>query len=78
MVLDTDYAGDMAILDNSRDGLQESIDLLAQAHYCSYTDFRINLKKIQCMAISRSATQSGRYGTAELSIDPNQDQDVQG
>ena len=76
MVLDTDYAGDMAILDNSKDGLQESTDLLA--HYCSFTDFRISLKKIQCMAISRSATQSGRYGTAELSIDPNQDQDVQG
>ena len=29
MVLDTDYAYDMAILDNLRDGLQASTDLLA-------------------------------------------------
>ena len=31
MVFDTDYAGDMAILGNFRDGLQESTDMLA--HY---------------------------------------------
>ena len=37
VVLDTDYADDMAIMDNSRDGLQESTDLLAR--YSSY--FRI-------------------------------------
>ena len=55
MILDTDYADDMAILDNSRDGLQESTDLLA--HYCSYAGLRINAKKTQCMAISRSASQ---------------------
>ena len=48
VVLDTDYADDMAILDNSRDGLQ---DLLA--HYCSYAGLRIKAKKTQCMAISR-------------------------
>ena len=53
VVLDIDYADDMAILDNLRDGVQESTDLLA--HYCSYADLRI--KKTRCMAISRSASQ---------------------
>ncbi|KAL5264214.1 hypothetical protein ACHWQZ_G005334 [Mnemiopsis leidyi] len=55
VVLDTDYADDMAIMDNSTDGLQESTDLLA--HYCSYAGLRINAKKTQCMAISKSASQ---------------------
>ena len=40
VVLDTDYADDMAIMDNSTDGLQECTDLLA--HYCSYAGLRIN------------------------------------
>ena len=43
VVLDTDYADDMAIQDNSRDGLQESTDLLDR--YCSYTGLRIYAKK---------------------------------
>ena len=54
VVLDTDYADDMVILNNSKDGLQESTDLLA--HNCSYAGSRINAKKTQCMAISRSAS----------------------
>ena len=72
VVLDTDYADDMAILDNSRDGLQESTDLLA--HYCSYAGLRINAKKTQCMAISRSASQRpylrGDYVELEVEGDP--------
>ena len=69
MVLDTDYADDMAILDNSRDGLQESTDLLA--HYCSYAGWRINAKKTQCMVISRSASQRPylRVDYVELQVD---------
>ena len=55
VVLDIDFADDMAILDNSRDGILESTDRLA--HYCSYAGLRINTKKTQCMAISRSASQ---------------------
>ena len=72
VVLDTDYADDMAILDNSRDGLQESTDLLA--HYCSYAGLRINAKKTQCMAISRSASQRpylrGDYVELEVEGEP--------
>ena len=43
VVLYTDYADDMAIMDNSRDGLQESTDLLA--HYSSHAGLKINAKK---------------------------------
>ena len=49
MVLDTDYADDMVIMDNSTGGLQESTDLLA--HYSSYAGLKINAKKTKCMAI---------------------------
>ncbi|KAL5251714.1 hypothetical protein ACHWQZ_G014759 [Mnemiopsis leidyi] len=55
VVLNTDYADDMAFMYNSTDGLQESTDLLA--HYCSYAGLRINAKKTQCMAVSKSASQ---------------------
>ena len=55
VILDTDYADDMAILDNTEEGLQESTDLLA--HYSSYAGLRINAKKTQCMAVSKCASQ---------------------
>ena len=55
VVLDTDYADDMAIMDNSKDGLQESTDLLA--HYSSYAGLKINAKKTKCMAVSKCASQ---------------------
>ena len=55
VVLDTDYADDMAIMDNSRDGLQESTNLLA--HYSSYAGLKINAKKTKCMAVSKCASQ---------------------
>jgi len=55
VILDTDYADDMAIMDNSGEGLQESTDLLV--HYSSYAGLRINAKKTQCMAVSKCASQ---------------------
>ena len=55
VVLDTDYADDMAIMDNSTGGLQESTDLLA--HCSSYAGLKINAKKTKCMAISKCASQ---------------------
>ena len=54
VVLDTDYADDIAIMDNSRGGLQESTDLLA--HYSSYAGLKINAKKTKCMAVSKCAS----------------------
>ena len=53
VVLDTDYADDMAIMDSSRDSLQECTDLLA--HYSSYTGLKINANKTKCMAVSKCA-----------------------
>ena len=55
VILDTDYADDMAIMDNSGEGLQESTDLLV--HYSSYAGLRLNAKKTQCMAVSKCASQ---------------------
>ncbi|KAL5261077.1 hypothetical protein ACHWQZ_G006957 [Mnemiopsis leidyi] len=68
VILDTDYADDMAILDNSGEGLQESTDLLA--HYSSYAGLKINAKKTQCMAVSKCASQRPfiRGDCIELSV----------
>jgi len=43
VVMDTDYADDMAVMDNTEDGFQESTDLIA--HYSSYAGLKINAKK---------------------------------
>ncbi|KAL5257293.1 hypothetical protein ACHWQZ_G012277 [Mnemiopsis leidyi] len=68
VILDTDYADDMAILDNSGEGLQESTDPLA--HYSSYAGLKINAKKTQCMAVSKCASQRPfiRGDCIELSV----------
>ena len=55
IVLDIDYADDMAILDNITEGLQESTDLLGQ--YSSYAGMKINIQKTKSMAASRCASQ---------------------
>jgi hypothetical protein len=69
MVLDTDYADDMDILDNSRDGFQESTDLLAQ--FSSYAGLKINAKKTQCMAVSKCASQHpfNKSDSIELNVE---------
>ena len=48
-VVDSDYADDLAVIDNTEEGLQESTDLIA--YYTFYAGFKINAKKTQCMAI---------------------------
>ena len=52
-LLDTDYADDMAMLDNSKEGLQETTDLLYK--YSAYAGLKINAGKTQSMAVSKSA-----------------------
>ena len=42
-VMDTDYVYDMVVLDETKDGLQETTDLLSQ--YASYTGLKINSEK---------------------------------
>lgn len=54
-VMDTDYADDMAVLDNSKSGLQESTDLLCK--YSAYSGLRVNANKTKTMAINKSAGQ---------------------
>ncbi|KAL5248714.1 hypothetical protein ACHWQZ_G017784 [Mnemiopsis leidyi] len=68
VIVDTDYADDMAILNNAKEGLQESTDLLA--HYNSYAELKINAKKTQCMAVSKCASKRPliRGDCIELSV----------
>ena len=54
-ILDTDYADDMALLDNSKDGLQETTDLLCK--YAAQAGLRINAKKTEVMAVAKNTTQ---------------------
>ena len=52
VVMDTDYADDMAVMDNTEGRLQESTDLIA--HYSSYVGLNINAKKTQCMVVTKN------------------------
>ena len=54
-LLDTDDADDMAMLDNSKEGLQKTTDLLC--NYSAYVGLKINAGKTQSMAVSKSASQ---------------------
>ena len=54
-VLDTDYADDMAVLDNTKEGLQETTDLLCK--FSAYAGLKVNAKKTQSMAVSKNTTQ---------------------
>ena len=55
VVMESDYADDLAVMDNTEEGLQESTDLIA--YYTSYAGLKINANKTQCMAISKCASQ---------------------
>ena len=65
-VMDTDYADDMAVLDNSKTGLQETTDLLCK--YSAYDGLKVNAKKTQTMAINKSAGQRPFTETCDLDI----------
>ena len=54
-ILDTDYADDMAVLDNSKHGLQESTDLLCK--YTLYAGLKVNVPKTKCMAFGKDTSQ---------------------
>ena len=64
-LLDVDYADDIALLDNSKDGLQETTDLLCK--YTAQAGLRINVKKTEVMAIGKDTTQ--RPYTEESMVD---------
>ena len=69
VVMDTDYADDMAVMDNTEGRLQESTDLIA--HYSSYAGLKINAKKTQCMVVSKCASQRPytKRNTIELTVE---------
>ncbi|MCP4473446.1 MAG: reverse transcriptase family protein [Gammaproteobacteria bacterium] len=54
-LLDADYADDMALLDNAKEGLQETTDLLCK--YSAYAGLKVNAEKTQTMAVSKTANQ---------------------
>ena len=54
-LMDTNYADDMEVLDGTKDGLQETADLLS--HYAAYSGLKINSGKTKTMAISKQASQ---------------------
>lgn len=64
-VMDKDYADDMAVLDNSEQGLQESTDLLSD--YCRYAGLRVNSGKTKSMACGKNTGQ--RPYTEECTLD---------
>ena len=64
-LLDVDYADDMALLGNSKDGLQETTDLLCK--YAAQAGLKINVKKTEVMAIGKDTTQ--RPYTEESTVD---------
>ena len=65
-LLDTDYADDMAVLDDTKDGLQESTDLLST--YASLAGLKINAKKTECMAVGKKTSQRPFTETNTLDI----------
>ena len=54
-ILDTDYADDLALLDDNKEVFQESKDLLSQ--YASLAGLKINARKTECMAIGKWTSQ---------------------
>ena len=47
-VLDTDYTDDMGLIDNTKDGRQETTDLLS--YYSAFTGLQIKVQKTKDMA----------------------------
>ena len=66
-VTDADYADDLAVLDDSKDGLQESTNAIAD--YCSLGGLTINVKKTKCMNIAKYHKQRRFTENEVLDID---------
>ena len=66
VVMDTDYADDMALLDNCKDGLQESTDQLCK--YAAQAGLCVNAKKTEAMAIAKNTSQRPYTEAATVDI----------
>ena len=66
VVMDTDYADDMALLVNCKDGLQELTDILCK--YAAQAGLCVNAKKTKELAIAESTSQRPYTETATVDI----------
>ena len=59
----------MALLDNTKEGLQETTDLLCK--YSAYAGLEINAGKTKCMAVSKCASQRSycKKDTLDISVE---------
>ena len=64
-LLDADYADDMAVLDDKKDGLQETTDLLCK--FAGFAGLKVNAEKTKSMAMGKNTSQ--RPYTEETTID---------
>ena len=65
-VMDIDYADDQALLDDSKEGLQETTDLLGK--FCEYSGLFINVDKTKSMAVDKSCSQQPFTKASTLNI----------
>ena len=70
-ILDLDYADDMAVMDDTEEGLQESTDLLVK--YAGYAGLKINAKKTKVVAFSKGLGQRpfSEADTVSISVEGN-------
>ena len=68
-VVDVDYADDLAALDNTKEGLQETTDLIVK--FSAYSGLKINVDKTESMTVSKQAGQQPftENDTLAISID---------
>ena len=70
-VVDLDYADDIAAMDNTAEGLQETTDNIAK--YSAYGGLRMNSKKTECMVIGKDTSQQPlpENRTVNITVDGN-------
>ena len=73
-MLDTGYADDMAALDNSKEGLQETTDLLCK--FSAYAGLKVNVGKTKSMAVAKNTSQ--QTFNKQCSLDITVDTSVNG
>ena len=64
--MDIDYADDQALLDDTKEGLQETTDLLGK--FCEYSGLFINVDKTKSMAVDKSCSQQPFTKASTLNI----------
>ena len=65
-VMDIDYTDDQALLDDTKEGLQETTDLLGK--FCEYSGLFINVDKTKSMAVDKSCSQQPFTKASTLNI----------